>query len=50
MGIPSLSCVIIRNDLIGKSQRKIASMADYKIMKDYNSIYNTIPCFNVYIT
>lgn len=50
MGIPSLSCVIIKNDLIGRSQRKLPSMADYKIMRDYNSIYNTIPCFNVYIT
>jgi phosphoserine aminotransferase len=45
-----LCCVIIREDLIGRSYRKIPSMANYKIMKEYNSIYNTIPCFNVYTT
>ena len=43
-----LCLVIIRENLINHN-KKIPSMASYKVMKDYNSIYNTIPCFNVYV-
>ncbi|CAD8138560.1 unnamed protein product [Paramecium pentaurelia] len=50
LGIPGLCIVIIKDELIGKSDRTIPSMADYQIMKINNSIYNTIPCYNVYIT
>lgn len=50
MGIPGLCIVIVKDELIGKSNRTIPSMADYQIMKINNSIYNTIPCYNVYIT
>lgn len=50
MGIPGLCIVIIKDELIGKGDRIIPSMADYQIMKKNNSIYNTIPCYNVYIT
>ncbi|CAD8054283.1 unnamed protein product [Paramecium sonneborni] len=50
LGIPGLCVVIIKDELIGKSDRIIPSMADYQIMRKNNSIYNTIPCYNVYIT
>ncbi|CAK72696.1 unnamed protein product (macronuclear) [Paramecium tetraurelia] len=50
LGIPGLCIVIIKDELIGQSDRTIPSMADYQIMKKNNSIYNTIPCYNVYIS
>jgi len=40
--------VIIREDILGKVDRKIPSMLDYKIQIDNESMYNTPPCFAIY--
>lgn len=44
-----LTIVIVREDLIGKSRADIPVMLDYKTMADNDSMYNTPPCYPIYI-
>ncbi|XVF59886.1 hypothetical protein PTKIN_Ptkin07bG0311900 [Pterospermum kingtungense] len=47
---PSGVCiVIVRKDLIGNAQEVTPVMLDYKIHADNNSLYNTPPCFGIYM-
>ncbi|KAK8674133.1 hypothetical protein V6N13_112429 [Hibiscus sabdariffa] len=47
---PSGVCiVIVRKDLIGNAQEITPVMLDYKIHADNNSLYNTPPCFGIYM-
>lgn len=48
VGPAGVAIVIIKDELIGKSGRKLPSMLDYKIHKDNNSLYNTAPVFAIY--
>ena len=43
-----LTLVIVKDDLIGKSGRKLPSMLDYKIHADNKSLYNTPAVFSIY--
>lgn len=44
-----LTIVIIRKDLIGNAMKTCPIMLDYKIHADANSMYNTCPCYPIYI-
>jgi len=44
-----LTIVIVREDLLGKSRPETPTMLDYKTMADNDSMYNTPPCYPIYI-
>ena len=44
-----LTVVIIREDLIGKALDITPTMLDYKIHVENESMYNTPPCYSIYI-
>lgn len=44
-----VTIVIVREDLIGKAMDITPTMLDYKIHADNDSLYNTPPCFAIYI-
>ena len=44
-----LTSVIVRKDLIGKSRDITPAMLDYKNMADNDSMYNTPPCWSIYM-
>ncbi|MGX5691249.1 3-phosphoserine/phosphohydroxythreonine transaminase [Arcticibacter tournemirensis] len=48
MGPAGVVLVIIKDELLGKSGRKLPSMLDYKIHADNKSLYNTPPVFSIY--
>jgi phosphoserine aminotransferase len=48
MGPAGVTLVIIKDELFGKSGRKLPSMLDYKVQADNKSLYNTPPVFAIY--
>ena len=50
MGPAGVTLVIIKDELIGKSGRKLPSMFDYKIHADNKSLYNTPSVFSIYVS
>ncbi|TSA26204.1 MAG: 3-phosphoserine/phosphohydroxythreonine transaminase [Bacteroidetes bacterium] len=48
LGPAGVTFVIIREDILGKVDRKIPSMLDYKIHINDGSMYNTPPCFAIF--
>ncbi|GFQ81665.1 phosphoserine aminotransferase [Trichonephila clavata] len=48
-GIPGITFVIVREDLIGKGLSVCPAVFDYKINAANQSLYNTPPTFSVYI-
>lgn len=49
MAPAGLTVVIVREDLIGKARSDTPAMLDYKLMADNGSMYNTPPCYCIYI-
>ena len=49
MGPAGLTVVIIREDLIGHAQDITPTMFNYQIHADNGSMYNTPPCYAIYI-
>lgn len=49
MAPAGLTVVIVREDLIGKARPDIPVMLDYKTMADNDSMYNTPPCWAIYM-
>lgn len=49
MAPAGLTVVIVREDLIGNARKDIPTVMDYKIMADNDSMYNTPPCYPIYI-
>lgn len=49
LGPSGCALVIIRNDLADRVKASVPSMLQYKIHMDNNSLYNTPPCFSIYI-
>ncbi len=49
MAPAGLTVVIIREDLMGTAREDIPTMLDYKTMADNDSMYNTPPCYAIYI-
>ena len=50
MGPAGTTLVIVKEDILGKVNRQIPSMLDYKIHIDKESMFNTPPVFAVYIS
>lgn len=44
-----VTIVIIREELLGKAAAEIPTYLDYKIHADNGSMYNTPPCFSIYV-
>lgn len=49
MAPAGLTVVIVRDDLIGNAREDIPVMLDYKIQADNGSMYNTPPCYAIYM-
>ena len=49
MAPAGLTVVIVREDLIGNARPTTPAMLDYKLMADNGSMYNTPPCYCIYI-
>lgn len=50
LGAAGVTIVIIKRSLLGKVQRKLPSMLDYRTHIDKGSMYNTPPVFSIYTT
>ena len=49
MAPAGLTVVIVREDLIGKARDITPTMLNYQIHADNGSMYNTPPCYTIYI-
>jgi phosphoserine aminotransferase len=49
MAPAGLTVVIVREDLLGYARPETPTMLDYKIMADNGSMYNTPPCYTIYV-
>ncbi|KAG2695198.1 hypothetical protein I3760_07G003600 [Carya illinoinensis] len=49
VGPSGVTIVIVRKDLIGNAQEITPIMLEYKIHADNNSLYNTPPCYGIYM-
>lgn len=50
IGPAGLTVVIIKNDILGKIERKIPSMLNYQSHIDNDSMFNTPPVFSIYVS
>ncbi|TKB97749.1 3-phosphoserine/phosphohydroxythreonine transaminase [Pedobacter cryophilus] len=50
IGPAGATLVIVKDEILGKSGRKIPSMLDYKIHIEGESMYNTPPVFSVFVS
>ncbi len=49
MGPAGVTVVIIREDLIRETEPSVPTMLQYKIHAENSSLYNTPPCYSIYI-
>lgn len=49
VGPAGVTIVIVREDLLGKARPATPTMLDYKIHADNDSLYNTPPCWSIYV-
>ncbi len=49
MAPAGLTVVIVRDDLLGYCDPKAPTMLDWKVMAENDSMYNTPPCYPIYI-
>ena len=49
MAPAGLTVVIVREDLLGYAAEKMPTMLEWKIMAENGSMYNTPPCYPIYI-
>jgi len=49
MAPAGLTVVIVREDLLGNARPETPSMLDWKLMADNDSMYNTPPCYSIYM-
>ena len=49
MGPAGVTVVIIREDLIGKTEPWVPTMLQYSVHADNKSLYNTPPCYSIYM-
>ncbi|TVR76378.1 MAG: 3-phosphoserine/phosphohydroxythreonine transaminase [Saprospirales bacterium] len=50
MGPAGTTLIVVREDLLGKADRHLPSMFDYRIHIKKNSAYNTPPVFPIYVS
>ncbi|KAL4630129.1 phosphoserine aminotransferase, partial [Arapaima gigas] len=49
VGCAGVTVVIVREDLLGRAQNECPIILNYKVQAGNNSLYNTPPCFSIYI-
>lgn len=49
IGPAGVTIVIVRDDLVGNANSDIPTLLDYKTQADEGSLYNTPPCYSIYI-
>lgn len=49
LGPSGVTLVIVREDLLARSQESLPTMMNYKVQADNHSLYNTPPTFAVYV-
>ena len=49
MAPAGMTLVIVREDLLGYASDNIPTMLDWKVMADNDSMYNTPPCYSIYM-
>jgi len=49
LGPSGVTLVIVRDDLLARSQPSLPTMLNYKVMAENDSLYNTPPTFGIYI-
>jgi phosphoserine aminotransferase len=49
IGPAGLTVVIVKDEILGRIDRKIPSMLDYKVHAEAGSMYNTPPVFSIYV-
>ena len=49
MAPAGLTVVIVREDLLGNAREDIPTMLNWQIMADNDSMYNTPPCYAIYV-
>lgn len=49
VGPAGVTIVIVREDLLGFAGEEVPTYLDYKIHADNGSMYNTPPCFSIYV-
>lgn len=49
IGPAGVAVVILREDLLARTPDGLAALLDYKVMTEHKSLYNTPPCFAIYI-
>ena len=49
IGPAGLTVVIVRNDLIGSAREDTPAMLNYKLLAENGSMYNTPPCYSIYM-
>lgn len=50
MGPAGVTMVIVKDSILGKTGRQIPSMFNYQVQIDGGSMYNTPPCFAIYVS
>jgi len=50
MGPAGVTLVIVKDDILGKVDRKIPAMFNYQVQIEGGSMYNTPPCFAIYVS
>jgi phosphoserine aminotransferase len=49
LGPSGVTLVIIREDLLARSQKSLHTMLNYSVHAENGSMYNTPPCFGIYL-
>jgi phosphoserine aminotransferase len=50
MGPAGVTLVIVKDEILGKVDRKIPAMFNYQVQIEGGSMYNTPPCFAIYVS
>ncbi|MFN2447231.1 MAG: 3-phosphoserine/phosphohydroxythreonine transaminase [Vicinamibacterales bacterium] len=49
LGPSGVTLVIVRDDLLGRSSKSLHTMLSYAVQAENGSMYNTPPCFGIYL-
>jgi phosphoserine aminotransferase len=49
LGPAGVVVVVIRKDLLGRTPGGLPAIMDYRLMAEHKSLYNTPPCFSIYV-
>ena len=49
LGPAGVVVVVIRKDLLERTPGGLPAMLDYRLMAEHKSLYNTPPCFAIYV-